>query len=125
MQVDKLMHQMNLTGIVKASNIDSNSNLTTALNITCSLLYAETDLIPNISDGTLLIPVVKQLNNATIKDSCLWLQEVVSTQRGGVACDRGSAYLDATICKRWNSIQHFRATNVHVKNLLMLLPTTS
>ena len=128
MQVNELMQQMNLTGVVSYSNIDSQSELKAALDITCSLVQAETDLIPNISDDSLLIPVVKQLNTATVKDSCLWLNDVVSglsTARGRVACDQGIDYLDNTICQRWNSIQHFQTTKSNVETLVTLLPSPS
>lgn len=129
MQIDDLMQQMNLRGIVNSSNIHSHPDLTIALNITCSLLYAETDLIPNISDDAVLVPVVKQLNTATVKDSCLWLNDVVTELtagriRGRVACDRGVAHLDNTICKRWNSIQHFQTTRAHVIDLKMFHTTS-
>ncbi len=120
MQVYELMQKLNLSAIINASNINSTEHLelVTALNITCDLHHAQTELIPGISNNTAITSVVRQLNDANIKDSCEWLKDVVSRKGGErerVSCIEGSTSV-SDICRRWNNIHQFSITNVHNTN---------
>ena len=111
-----MMEQLNLSSIVNASNLNSNIPLKSALDVTCELFHAKTQLIPSISNDTAISQVVRKINGASLNDSCLWLNEVVaslSSGAGRVECEDDDATV-AEICQRWESIDQFEKAKNNV-----------
>ena len=104
-------NSVNITdnSIINTTFTDGNHNIIEALNITCRLYSANTVLIPDIKNATEgetsgILAVLEKLSNASLTDSCSWLQQEVrdATQRT-FSC---SALQD--ICMLWSSSEDYR-----------------
>lgn len=103
------MDKLNITTI-NASNLNSNANtaFVTAFDVMCDLQYAKDKLLPLISNATIVTPVVKKINSASLNDSCHWLDEQVSMksmQNGAVQCTDSNI---KDLCKQWKGINQFK-----------------
>lgn len=119
LQVYELMNRLNLSSSVNASSLHNYPTLAFALDLTCDLSRASTELIPNITN-TNITSVVGRLNAANLKDSCLWLNQVinstdVNTTGSEVDCESQENITD--VCKRWGSIKQFNSTLSAVHSL--------
>ena len=116
-----MMQRLNMSALVNASNLnnDAQIDLVTAIDVTCELYRAKEELIPAISNNTVITPVVRKINNANLNDSCQWLSYIVETRTGGagqVNCtDRYETISD--ICRRWDSVQQFAVARGDVERL--------
>ena len=97
-------------------NISSAGILFSALDITCDLYTANTDLIPSIENLTYStspsINILKKLGKVGEDKSCLWLRYVaqeVNNEGTTVDCSELSE-----ICKRWSSIKDYEEAKSNI-----------
>lgn len=114
------MGKMNLTAVTPCNIADAAHNrFKTALDITCDLYHAKTKILPNIVNNRTTTKVVKTLNTANLKDSCLWLEQEANELLSGEGeevhyCTEEGITVEH-ICKRWSSINKFDATRDSLK----------
>lgn len=110
------MEKMNLTAAVTPCSLfdSEHERFRIALDITCDLYHAKTELLPNIVNNRTITKVVKTLNAANLEDAFSWLEEEAT--KLSVHYNSGVVSADH-ICKRWSSINKFTAT----RNSLRLL----
>lgn len=110
------MDIMNISSI-NISKAIATDDLFSALNVTCDIHTADTDLIPsimNLTNGSSPFMVLNKLGNAGAEKSCLWLQDEAESD------GRVNAKVDCSelseICKRWSSIKEYNEAKSNIFN---------